>query len=149
MKSRRHKFHVGLQEGFIHVGEYEDGTPGEVFIKLSKQGSTLAGFADTTAILVSRLLQHGDKIDEMAKHFRGMSFEPSGLTSNENKELKTATSIVDYLFRWLEFEYGEGRPAEALPAGTMIETGCPECEGVVYYAEGCQRCDSCDWSKCG
>ena len=153
VSARRHKFRVGEQEGFIHVGEYDDGMPGEIFITLTKQGSTLAGFASATAILLSRLLQHGDSIESLARHFEGMRFEPSGMTSNS--DLPIATSIVDYVLRWLRMTYmpptdgtaQHGHEGAAQP--TLGGGVCPDCQTPTYFTEGCERCSRCEWSRCG
>ncbi|MDC0936426.1 hypothetical protein OAS39_09070 [Pirellulales bacterium] len=84
------------------VGLYEDGRPGEVFMKIAKEGSTLSGLMDTIGILTSMCLQHGVPIETLAGKLAHTYFEPSGHTKNPDPELQVATSIVDYLFRWLE-----------------------------------------------
>ena len=95
-----HKFRVGEQEGYMTVGLFDDGTPGEVFINVNKQGSTVSGLMDTVAMLTSYSLQYGVPLSELASKLRNTRFEPSGPTSN--KQIPIATSIVDYVFRWLE-----------------------------------------------
>lgn len=99
-----HKFSVAGFEGYLHVGLYEDGTPGEIFIKISKQGSTVAGLCDTIAILLSMCLQSGVPVASLADKLRGMSFDPRGFT--HNPDIRTATSLVDYIGRFLELKYG-------------------------------------------
>ena len=99
-----HKFRVGEQEGYMTVGLFDDGTPGEVFINVNKQGSTVSGLMDTVAMLTSYALQYGVPLSELAAKLKNTRFEPSGPTSN--KDIPIATSIVDYVFRWLELKFG-------------------------------------------
>ncbi|HKS91732.1 MAG TPA: hypothetical protein VJQ83_07370, partial [Tepidiformaceae bacterium] len=87
-----HKFRVGEQEGYMTVGMFDDGTPGEVFINVNKQGSTVSGLMDTVAMLTSYALQYGVPISELASKLRNTRFEPSGPTGN--KQIPIATSIV-------------------------------------------------------
>ncbi|WP_322818254.1 vitamin B12-dependent ribonucleotide reductase [Tepidiforma sp.] len=163
-----HKFRVGEQEGYMTVGLFEDGTPGEVFINVSKQGSTVSGLMDTVAMLTSYALQYGVPLTELASKLKNTRFEPSGPTSN--KEIPIATSIVDYVFRWLELKFGGSRAAAQpalIPPDLVVEStgpsvaaklhsdavasgvGCPECGAVLYYAEGCLVCHNCFYNKCG
>jgi ribonucleoside-diphosphate reductase alpha chain len=90
-------------KGFVTVGEYADGRPGELFIRVSKQGSTLAGIMDAFAISVSHGLQYGVPLQAFVDAFVGMRFEPAGIT--DDPELRIATSLIDYLFRRLALEY--------------------------------------------
>jgi len=94
-----HKFAVGGHEGYITVGLYEDGKPGELFITMSKEGSTISGLMDTIATSISIGLQYGVPLRVLVNRFSHMRFEPSGFTGNPNIPL--AKSIVDYIFRWL------------------------------------------------
>ncbi len=157
-----HKFRVGEQEGYITVGLYDDGSPGELFITISKEGSTIRGLMDSVAVLTSLALQYGVPLEDLSKKFRGVHFEPAGLTNN--KELPTASSLIDYVFRWLESRFGgEGRRARGKGQGGGAElhqgdgavedvsTGlaCPDCGSVVVFAEGCLTCRSCGYTKCG
>jgi ribonucleoside-diphosphate reductase alpha chain len=96
-------FRVADCKGFVHVGEYEDGRPGEVFINVSKQGSTLAGIMDAFAISVSHGLQYGVPLSAFVKMFTNMRFEPAGMT--DDPDLRFASSIVDYIFRRLAIDY--------------------------------------------
>ncbi|MFI5034781.1 MAG: vitamin B12-dependent ribonucleotide reductase [Acidimicrobiales bacterium] len=96
-------FRVADCEGYVTVGEYEDGRPGEVFIKVSKQGSTLAGIMDAFSISISLGLQHGVPLATYVRKFANMKFEPSGMT--DDADLRIATSLVDYIFRRLALDY--------------------------------------------
>lgn len=97
--SRTHKFSVGGHEGYMHVGFFEDGTPGEVFLTMSKQGSTISGLMDSIAILISVALQYGVPLESLVDKFSHVRFEPSGFT--QDPDIPMAKSIVDYIFRWL------------------------------------------------
>lgn len=101
--SKTYEFYVSNCKGFFTVGEYEDGTPGELFLQVAKQGSTLAGIMDALAISVSQGLQHGVPLKTYVKTFTNMTFAPSGLT--DDKEIRTASSLVDYIFRRLALDY--------------------------------------------
>lgn len=100
-----HKFCVGEQEGYLTVGLYEDGRPGEIFVHISKVGSTLSGLVDGVALLTSVALQYGVPLKDMARKFKGARFEPCGRTNN--KKIPQATSLLDYIFRWLEMRFGK------------------------------------------
>ncbi len=94
-----HKFSVGGHEGYLTVGKYEDGTPGEIFIKMAKEGSTLSGIMDAFALSVSIALQYGVPLRALVDKFCNSRFEPSGYTGNP--EIRYAKSVVDYIGRWL------------------------------------------------
>jgi ribonucleoside-diphosphate reductase alpha chain len=98
-QSVTHKFSIGGHEGYITVGKYDDGTPGEIFIKMSKEGSTLSGFMDGFALSVSIGLQYGVPLKALVDKFINTRFEPSGYTGN--KEIPYAKSVLDYIGRWL------------------------------------------------
>ncbi len=98
-KSITHKFSVGGHEGYITVGMYEDGRPGEVFIKMSKEGSTLSGVMDGLALTLSIGLQYGVPAKVVVDKLINMRFEPSGIT--ENPEIRFASSLLDCVGRWL------------------------------------------------
>ena len=98
-RSIRHKFDIVGHEGYIHVGMYEDGTPGEIFIKIAKEGSTIAGLMDTIGILTSMALQYGVPLEVLVDKFSHVRFEPSGFT--KNPEIPIAKSLIDYVFRFL------------------------------------------------
>ncbi len=98
-QSITHKFSVGGHEGYITVGMYEDGTPGEIFIKMAKEGSTLSGFMDGFALSVSIGLQYGVPLKALVDKFINTRFEPSGFTGHP--AIPYAKSVLDYIGRWL------------------------------------------------
>lgn len=98
-QSITHKFEIGAHTGYVTVGLYEDGKPGEIFISMSKEGSTLAGLLDALATSVSIGLQYGVPLKTLVTKFSHVRFEPSGFTQNPN--IRMAKSVVDYIFRWL------------------------------------------------
>ena len=102
-RSSTFAFRVADCEGYVTVGEYEDGRPGEVFVKVSKQGSTLAGIMDAFSISISLGLQHGVPLATYVRKYSSMKFEPAGIT--DDPELRIATSLVDYIFRRLALDY--------------------------------------------
>jgi len=104
-----HKFDVAGHEGYIHVGFFEDGTPGEIFIKMAKEGSTISGLMDTIGVLTSMALQFGVPLEVLVSKFSHVRFEPSGFT--KNPEIPMAKSLIDYLFRFMgaRFLSGEAR----------------------------------------
>jgi ribonucleoside-diphosphate reductase alpha chain len=101
--ARTTSFKVGQAEGYITVGEYDDGRPGEVFIKMSKQGSTLGGVMDALSVTVSLGLQYGVPLETYVAKFVGQRFEPAGLTTD--KDIRMAGSILDYIFKRLALDY--------------------------------------------
>jgi ribonucleoside-diphosphate reductase alpha chain len=101
--SHTYEFKLADLKGYFTVGEYEDGTPGELFITISKQGSTLSGLMDSFARSVSHGLKYGVPLKSYVKSLMSMSFAPAGIT--DDKEIRTASSIVDYIFRRLAMDY--------------------------------------------
>lgn len=101
-----HKFDIASHEGFVTVGLYEDGTPGEFFITMAKEGSTIGGLMDTIGTLVSLAFQYGIPLEVLVKKFAGVRFEPSGFT--KNPDIPNAKSVTDYLFRWLGMQFIPG-----------------------------------------
>ena len=99
-----HKFSVAGHDGYITVGMYEDGKPGEIFITMAKEGSTVSGLLDAFATSVSLGLQYGVPLEVLCQKFAHMRFEPSGFTGNP--EIPIAKSIMDYIFRWVDLRYG-------------------------------------------
>ena len=167
-QSITHKFRVGEQEGYMTVGLFEDGAPGELFVNVSKQGSTVMALMDSLAMLTSYALQFGVPVSVLARRMQGSRFEPSGPTGNPR--IPIATSITDYIFRWLELKFGDSEPAvqptlippyevaeslgvdePALSHSDMVPSGvgCPDCGSVLHYGEGCLMCRSCGYNKCG
>ena len=98
-KSITHKFSIGGHEGYIIVGMYGEGTPGEVFIKMAKEGSTLSGFMDGLALSISVGLQYGVPLKAIVDKLTNTRFEPSGFT--ENPAIRYSSSVLDYIARWL------------------------------------------------
>ena len=102
-QSITHKFSIGGHEGYITVGKYEDGTPGEIFITMAKEGSTISGLMDSFATMTSMALQHGVPLQLLVDKFTHTRFEPSGFT--KNPEIPMTKSIMDYIFKWLAIKF--------------------------------------------
>jgi ribonucleoside-diphosphate reductase alpha chain len=102
-KSITHKFDIVGHEGYLTVGMYDDGSPGEIFITMSKQGTIVSGLLDGFAIVCSIALQNGVPLEVLVKKLRGTQFEPQGITHHES--IRFAKSIFDYIFRWLEIKF--------------------------------------------
>ena len=131
-----HKFDVAGHEGYITVGLFEDGTPGEIFLVMAKEGSTISGFADAFAQAISYALQYGVPLQALVDKFSHARFEPSGMT--KNPEVRFAKSIVDYIFRWMatkflspEAQYRAGvnmreEPAETDEAKPAVSSVSPK-----------------------
>jgi ribonucleoside-diphosphate reductase alpha chain len=98
-----HKFDIAGHEGYITVGLFDDGTPGEIFLTMAKEGSTISGFADAFAQAISYSLQYGVPLQVLVDKFSHARFEPSGMT--KNPEVRFAKSIVDYIFRWMASKF--------------------------------------------
>ncbi|NNM84214.1 MAG: adenosylcobalamin-dependent ribonucleoside-diphosphate reductase [Phycisphaerales bacterium] len=108
-----HKFDINGHEGYITCGLFEDGSPGEVFITMAKQGSTVGGLMDAIATLISLNLQYGVPLSAMVRKFEHMRFEPAGMT--RNGDIPFAKSVMDYLVRWLGMQFLPGYRAENAP----------------------------------
>ncbi|MCB9844445.1 MAG: hypothetical protein H6811_00450 [Phycisphaeraceae bacterium] len=104
-QSLTHKFSVDRHEGYLTIGLHEDGSPGEIFIKISKEGSAISGMCQAFCRAFSIALQYGLPLQDAIVRFKGMRFEPMGRTSNP--DIPEASSIVDYVARFLEKEFGE------------------------------------------
>ncbi len=128
-----HKFSVGGHEGYLTVGQYEDGRPGELFVTMAKEGSTVGGMMDAFATSISLCLQFGVPLEDLVRKFTHQRFEPSGMTSNP--DIPFAKSVVDYIFRWLGLTFLEeyrktylpnrgqsDAPASGLPARPITST---------------------------
>jgi ribonucleoside-diphosphate reductase alpha chain len=156
-----HKFSIGGHEGYITVGMYEDGTPGEVFISMAKEGSTISGLMDTLATSISYGLQYGVPLKFFVDKFSHVRFEPSGWTGNT--QVPYAKSIIDYIFRWLgarflgiteASEAGEAlklrptevQPQQALPFEANVVSDapmCSECGSMMTRNGSCYKCENC------
>ncbi len=165
-----HKFSISGHEGYITVGLYEDGTPGEIFITMSKEGSTISGLMDGFATAISLALQYGVPLKVLVDKFSHMRFEPSGFTNS--KEVPIAKSVLDYIFRWmgLKFLAREEQPAEVVMDSIAAEskaeqkTGfnisleqtekkvfqeqadappCHECGSIMIRSGSCYKCLNC------
>ena len=116
-RSITHKFSIAGHDGYMHVGMYEDGTPGELFIRMAKEGSTISGLMDSFATAASLALQHGVPMRLLVDKFSFTRFEPSGWTGNS--DIPRASSIMDYLFRWLGNKFQARNPEQlSLPVET-------------------------------
>ncbi|MDE3085766.1 MAG: hypothetical protein KGJ77_03280, partial [Acidobacteriota bacterium] len=131
-QSKTFAFRVADCEGYVTVGEYEDGRPGEVFIKVSKQGSTLAGIMDAFSISVSLGLQHGVPLSTYVLKYSNMRFEPAGIT--DDADLRIATSLLDYIFRRLALDYLSREDREGLGVLSTSERMQPTLPGVEEAA---------------
>ncbi|MGO9862986.1 MAG: vitamin B12-dependent ribonucleotide reductase [Terriglobales bacterium] len=121
-----HKFNIGGHEGYITVGLYPSGDPGELFIKMAKEGSTVSGLMDSFALAVSIALQHGVSLRLLCEKFEHMRFEPSGWSSNS--DIGFAKSIMDYIFRWLHLRFLSGQ--QQLLFDNLRPKSWPAPEGV-------------------
>jgi ribonucleoside-diphosphate reductase alpha chain len=124
-QSITHKFDIAGHEGYITVGCYEDGTPGELFLVMAKEGSTISGFADAFAQAISYALQYGVPLQDLVDKFSHVRFEPSGMT--KNPDVRFAKSIVDYIFRWMATKF--------LSADAQFRVGVNNREEVVTTPE--------------
>lgn len=156
-----HKFQVGDQEGYLTVGLYDDGTPGEIFIHMSKEGSTISGLIDAFATSISMALQYGVPLQALCDKFQHSRFAPSGFT--HHPQIRIATSVTDYIFRYLALKFLDPVPAtesvsDPVPgAGAVAETGstaagdygagvCTQCGGLLRVTGNCSVCTSCGMS---
>ncbi len=126
-----HKFSIAGHEGYITVGLYPNGKPGEMFISMAKEGSVVSGLMDSFATAVSIMLQYGVPLKVLVSKFSHMRFEPSGMTSNP--EIPMAKSVMDYIFRWLEFKFGEAatKAAAQLADEEALEKAAVEAEPAM------------------
>jgi ribonucleoside-diphosphate reductase alpha chain len=127
-----HKFEIAGHEGYITAGLYPDGQPGEVFVQMSKEGSTIGGLMDTVATLTSMSLQYGVPLEQLVNKFAYQRFEPSGYTRNAN--IRTAFSITDYVFRWLGCEFIKGYKEATSPESHQADLPMPEIEQMEKQA---------------
>jgi len=112
-KSLTHKFNIAGHEGYLTVGLYDDHQPGELFITMAKEGSTIGGLMDSLGTAVSVALQYGVPVESLVKKFTHQRFEPAGMTTN--RDIPIAKSLVDYIFRWMGMEFIEGYREASAP----------------------------------
>ncbi|MEI8229977.1 MAG: adenosylcobalamin-dependent ribonucleoside-diphosphate reductase [Candidatus Peregrinibacteria bacterium] len=129
--SLTHKFSVAGHEGYVHVGLYADGKPGEIFIKMSKEGSTLSGVMDTLALSLSMNLQYGVPLEVLCEKLVRTRFEPMGMTTN--KEIPMVKSLMDYLGRWLALKFLDRESAKRFHNGELVD---------LAYSEGSRSKDA-------
>jgi ribonucleoside-diphosphate reductase alpha chain len=155
-----HHFSLGGHEGYLIVGLYEDGQPGEIFIRMAKAGSTIAGLTDSFGIAVSLALQFGVPLEALCAKFSHTRFEPSGWSGV--KEIGYAKSVMDYISRWLALKFLP--PTSPTPTGAGAETtasapahlegeglgeaqvdapACRECGAIMSRSGACYRCANC------
>jgi ribonucleoside-diphosphate reductase alpha chain len=171
-QSETHKFSVAGHEGYLIYGMFDDGSLGEIFIKMSKQGSTLAGLLDAFAISVSIALQYGVPLKDLVSKFIYMKFEPMGITNNN--DIKIANSIIDYIFRYLAYRFLSSEELKQLGLldknfdylrqhPTLFENKsfiknqnnelpgppCKYCGGITQRTGSCYTCTNCGESSGG
>lgn len=144
-QSLTHKFRVGETKCYLTVGMFPDGRPGEIFLRASRQGSTVGGLLDTWAMTFSNALQHGMPLEELIDMHEGSRFEPDGLT--DDKDIPSCSSIPDYVVRWLELRFLAAKDKGPRESGQL----CPDCGGVLVSQAGCLTCtgSGCGWTRCG
>ena len=118
-----HKFDIAGHEGYLTVGLFEDNQPGELFITMAKEGSTIGGLMDSVGTLTSMALQYGVPLEALVKKFAHQRFEPSGFT--KNPDIRNASSITDYVFRWMAFQFIPGYRENITAARTQPELSMP------------------------
>jgi ribonucleoside-diphosphate reductase alpha chain len=123
-----HKFEIAGHKGYLTVGLFEDGEPGELFIQMNKEGSTIGGLMDSVATLTSISLQYGVPLESLVKKFAFQRFEPSGFT--KNPDIRQATSITDYIFRWLGCQFIKGYKEATSPNKGQQELPMKELEQI-------------------
>ncbi|HXW60545.1 MAG TPA: vitamin B12-dependent ribonucleotide reductase, partial [Myxococcota bacterium] len=158
-----HKFSVAGHEGYLTVGLFEDGSPGELFCTMAKEGSTISGLMDVFATAISLALQYGVPLRVLVEKFAHTRFEPSGFTKNPN--IPIASSVCDYIFRWLGQKFlkeGEKpswlsqqaelfqtevlKKSEAQTQAYEVQADAPPCQvcGCIMTRNGsCYRCANC------
>ena len=155
-----HKFQVGGQEGYVTVGLYDDGTPGEIFIHMSKEGSTISGLIDAFATSISMALQYGVPLLALCDKFRYSRFEPSGFT--QHPTIRMASSVTDYIFHYLALKFLDldlvAAPSQDSDLGLEAATGsgsgavvhgtsyCSLCGGLLRISGSCSVCTCCGTS---
>ncbi|MDG1950677.1 MAG: vitamin B12-dependent ribonucleotide reductase, partial [bacterium] len=122
-RSITHKFTVGSHKGYITVGQYDDGTPGELFVTMAKEGSVISGLIDSFATSISIGLQYGVPLEVLVNKFVHMRFEPSGFTNNP--QIRMAKSIIDYIFRWMAIKFLPRESQKAVGVNVVEEVEAP------------------------
>jgi ribonucleoside-diphosphate reductase alpha chain len=160
-----HHFSVGGHEGYLIVGLYDNGQPGEIFIRMAKAGSAIAGLMDSVGIAISLALQYGVTLKVLCDKFSHTRFEPSGWTTV--KEIGYAKSVMDYIARWLSLKFlpassppqagavGDEKtaPAPALPSEDGLGSregdapACKECGSIMSRNGSCYKCSNCGWTS--
>ncbi|MFC1451846.1 vitamin B12-dependent ribonucleotide reductase [Verrucomicrobiota bacterium] len=164
-RSITHKFEVASHEGYLTVGMYEDGEPGELFITMAKEGSTVGGIMDAFGTAMSLCLQYGVPVNELCQKFAHSRFEPSGFT--KNPDIPMAKSIVDYIFRWLDLTFPDGSAVPQVSPPPRLEVkgngarqpeerldeqfrhfmddapACDVCGAITVRNGACYRCYNC------
>ena len=118
-----HKFDIAGHEGYLTVGLFENGQPGELFVTMAKEGSTIGGLMDSIGALTSMALQYGVPLEALVRKFAHQRFEPSGFT--RNPDIRSASSITDYVFRWLANQFLPGYRESHSPNGGQSELAMP------------------------
>ncbi len=132
-KSVRHKFEMGGHEGYIHSGFYDDGKVGEIFIRISKEGSTVSGLMDTIATLTSIALQYGVPLEDLVNKFSHVRFEPSGFTNNPNVPI--AKSLTDYIFRYLGTSFLDEQSQEIAGLRPLLKNTVLEIDNSIIQSQ--------------
>lgn len=127
-----HKFNISGHEGYITVGLYEDGSPGEIFIVMAKEGSTISGIMDAFATSISIALQYGVPLNDLVHKFSHMRFEPSGMTNN--KQIPMAKSVLDYIFKWLGSKFLPAEEQRSLGVMGVVDDAPSEYESATPQA---------------
>jgi ribonucleoside-diphosphate reductase alpha chain len=135
-ESVTHKFNVAGHEGYLIVGLYEDGSPGELFITMAKEGSTIGGLMDSLGTAISVALQYGVPVQSLVTKFAHQRFEPMGMTTNS--DIPFAKSLVDYIFRWFGMQFVPGYREQNAPRRTPAAAPV-EVKTIVKEDEPCEN----------
>lgn len=164
VSGHRHRFEIGGHKGYLIINEYEDGTPGEIFVRLGKNGSTLGGLLDGFTQMASIALQYGVPLNRIIRSFVNQRFEPSGMT--DNPRIRFADSIYDYIAKYLDVRYFNGEfsgiadrmkaalpnmeslppPSSPSPSMSVDAPPCSNCGGITARNGSCYLCRTCGTS---
>ncbi|NTW33446.1 MAG: hypothetical protein HGB12_12630, partial [Bacteroidetes bacterium] len=144
-----HKFTIAGHDGYLIIGEFDDGKPGELFIEVSKEGSTISGLTDSIAIMISLLLQHRVDLSIIVNKLKFTKFDPAGITNNP--DIRFATSIMDYIAKFLELRYLaidniQVKKEDIISINPSIEDHvdlCDNCGSLLVQAGSCKSCKVC------